>query len=200
MGYGEIAFIEGVLSVVIKGKINKITCKEREMILKKLSILSSISGQTRRRAFAFEPARNVRIKVATLLTRLPSIVPPAPPLETLYQEYQRESQSYIPLLTEFYFKKGSVAERRWLSKQGESGVVLDAEEEEARRLEEEVQKADVVTRADLEQDRRSLQRLLYRRLYLVLQNRDGGHWEFPGGSLEKPQLLHEVLLGRIGPK
>jgi large subunit ribosomal protein L46 len=127
-----------------------------------------------------------RIVAATLLTRRPLLVPRPDKFTALYQAYMHDKQHYAPLPVDFYFKKGSVAERNWLDKVAavEKGIAVPhtEEEENVHRL---LQKHYTEHDADVQ----SLERKPYEHVYLVTKTRQ---WQLPQGELLQDELLHQA--------
>lgn len=130
---------------------------------------------------------NTKIRVATILSRLPLVTPPESEFNSQYYAHVQATTSYIPIQTDFYFKKGSLALRRYLSKT--DPALLTDEERREMEIEETVEKAARNTKTT---DIKSLERELYNRLYLIVKNEQG--WCLPGGDVAESELLHQVIL------
>ncbi|KAI7902426.1 39S mitochondrial ribosomal protein L46-domain-containing protein [Cokeromyces recurvatus] len=157
--------------------------------------------------------KNSRIQASVILSRTPQITRDATPFEKAYFDYREklERQESTTTPTEFYFKKGSVAERRWKNDEEAREKVMndptksmtEAVEESRIKWESEnenlvaankVEKLGRVTKADLENDTKSLDRALQRTLYLVVKNTNDplNPWQFPQGPVDTSEYLHEA--------
>ncbi|KAG0225232.1 54S ribosomal protein L17 mitochondrial [Actinomortierella wolfii] len=160
---------------------------------------------------------NQRIVAGVVLSRQPLILRDLTPFEQEYFQYQKdlERDHAAPFAAEFYFKKGSVAERRWkqaeaerLAKKNGTASVAGAEasnvstsaededmteEERVAAQEAKVEFNDRVTEADRKNDVRSLERALSRTLYLIVKKpRDQHAWQFPQGGVNVTENLQEA--------
>ncbi|KAF8979266.1 54S ribosomal protein L17 mitochondrial [Entomortierella lignicola] len=151
-----------------------------------------------------------RIVSGVVVSRQPLILRDLSPFEKEYFLYQQnlERDNAAPFGAEFYFKKGSVAERRWKQQEAErnasststssskpsskSAVENSAgtqddevtEEDRVAALEAKVEFNDRVTEADRKNDVRSLERALQRTLYLIVKKpREEYAWQFPQGGV-----------------
>lgn len=163
--------------------------------------------------------KNARIQASVILSRTPQITRDATPFEQAYFDYREklERQESTATPTEFYFKKGSVAERRW---KHEEQARAEAMKDNASSLTQAVQqsqatwekeneglatttKADKVertTKADAESNKQSLDRCLQRTLYLVVKKSGSEPWQFPESAVDASEYLHEVIIGCFGEK
>ncbi|KAF9187053.1 54S ribosomal protein L17 mitochondrial [Haplosporangium sp. Z 767] len=148
-----------------------------------------------------------RIVAGAVVSRQPLIVRDLTPFEQEYFAYQKnlERENAATFGAEFYFKKGSVAERRWKQEEAErqaaasgifssssssksdsgksagaaSGADLaaneESEEDRVAALEAKVEFNDRVTEADRKNDVRSLERALQRTLYLIVKKSRDQH-------------------------
>ena len=147
---------------------------------------------------------------APILTRTPSL------FERAYYAYQARIRRALhnPFPYDFYFKQGSLLEKRFLQEErrrerrafGPSFGVRDevtaeervatkaALETLARQEGEGEELAPRVHSADASRDYKSLDRKGRRNIYLLLQAQEDGRdiWRFPQGGLQKGELLHEV--------
>jgi large subunit ribosomal protein L46 len=147
---------------------------------------------------------------APILTRTPSL------FERAYYAYQARIRRALhnPFPYDFYFKQGSLLEKRFLQEErrrerrafGPSfGVREEVTEEErtatkaaletlARQEGEGEELVPRVHAADASRDHKSLDRKGRRNIYLLLQAQEDGRdiWRFPQGGLQKGELLHEV--------
>lgn len=138
----------------------------------------------------------------------------------MYQKELERDQA-APFAAEFYFKKGSVAERRWKQQEaqraansssssssstassstakskGGSATANDELTEEDEKLaaaqETKIEFNDRITDADRKNDVRSLERALQRTLYLIVKKpREKHTWQFPQGGVRVCENLQEV--------
>ncbi|KAF9975151.1 54S ribosomal protein L17 mitochondrial [Actinomortierella ambigua] len=166
---------------------------------------------------------NQRIVAGAVVSRQPLILRDLTPFEQEYFQYQKdlERDNAAPFAAEFYFKKGSVAERRWKQAEaerlaakangGSSGASGSeaakasasteakgededmTEEERVAAQEAKVEFNDRVTEADRKNDVRSLERALARTLYLIVKKpRDQHAWQFPQGGVHVTENLQEA--------
>ncbi|KAI8917074.1 39S mitochondrial ribosomal protein L46-domain-containing protein [Powellomyces hirtus] len=153
-----------------------------------------------RRCLATAAGASQKPHVGILLKRDPIILRQLTEFEHAYYAYrdsieQGESRPFNP---EFYFKKGSTAEQRWLAAQ-ESATektpsgklrIVQPRDEEVGSLDA----ANRATEADAKKDMKSLDRALDRTLYLVVKRAAGpmkGTWQLPSGALEADEVLHD---------
>ncbi|KAI9280702.1 39S mitochondrial ribosomal protein L46-domain-containing protein [Sporodiniella umbellata] len=129
--------------------------------------------------------RNQRIQASVVLSRAPQITRDATDFEKAYFDYrekfEREQSSTTP--SDFYFKKGSVAERRW--KHDEKARQEAMKQDES--LTESLKKANVTDKTN---NQKKLDRALQKTLYLVIKSAD--QWQFPQGPLDTTEYLHEA--------
>lgn len=184
-----------------------------------LSTVTTTSPPPLHRYFTTNPPSSIpiisnhhRVVAGVVLTRSPQIIRDPTPFERAYFAYQQklDRASALSFPAEFYFKKGSVAERRWRaqeaarneamqSPQSLEDAALEAStrgitpEEQAQMQENEIVRMTRETEADRKGDRRSLDRALQRSLYLIVKKpREEHAWQFPQGGIEQGELLHEV--------
>ncbi|KAL8290452.1 hypothetical protein RQP46_002710 [Phenoliferia psychrophenolica] len=152
-----------------------------------------------------------RIVASALLSRPPLILPSLSPLEQTYYAYQRRVHRALnkPLDTslDWFFKKGSAAEKSFVAVQsrvdGETGLEGDEAKYEIAR--EGIEgKEDLVGKGEKDADRRSLERKMDRTLYLLLKkDRKLHQWQFPQGGVEAGESLLEAakreLVEETGP-
>lgn len=138
--------------------------------------------------------------------------------EQAYHEYNRQLSEALqqPFPKDFYFKKGSAAEKRFeedqvASPQGFSAIAAAAgkgkdakkgkdaattEVKSTRSADGEAENRPLprTTEADAKNDVRSLERKLDRTLYLVVKSKGGKGWKFPAKALAdtKHENLHDV--------
>ncbi|RHZ54735.1 hypothetical protein Glove_423g17 [Diversispora epigaea] len=172
-----------------------------------------------------------RIVAGIVLTRSPIILRDPHPFEREYYIYQQrlEQLHAAPFPVDFYFKKGSVAEKKWrerkakewseslLSFSGTKDIIVkkdnggDVDLSDTKSSstgtttttttttssssssssdDEEIKIASRITAADIENDVKSLDRVLQRTLYLIVKKPRNKHaWQFPQGGVEKPETL-----------
>ncbi|KAF9425366.1 54S ribosomal protein L17 mitochondrial [Podila epigama] len=150
-----------------------------------------------------------RIVAGAVVSRQPLILRDLTPFEKEYFTYQKslERDNAAPFGAEFYFKKGSVAERRWKQQEAErlgtsaqssaseseSGVDELSEEDRVASLENKIAFNDRVTEADQKNDVHSLERALTRTLYLIVKKpREQHAWQFPQGGVHVCENLQEA--------
>ncbi|KAG0256845.1 54S ribosomal protein L17 mitochondrial [Mortierella polycephala] len=161
-----------------------------------------------------------RIVAGAVVSRQPLIVRDLTPFEQEYFTYQKnlERENAAAFGAEFYFKKGSIAERRWKQQEAErqaaaSGIFssssspsksasktpadpaadVESEEDRVAALETKIEFNDRVTEADRKNDVRSLERALQRTLYLIVKKpRDQHAWQFPQGGVHLCENLQEA--------
>lgn len=141
--------------------------------------------------------KNSRIAASVILTRGPQIIRDATPFEQAYFDYKEkmERQDAAVFPQDFYFKKGSVAERKWK----EDVLARDAAmKNTSMSLTEAVQHRlddttamQRTTKADTTNDTKKLDRALQRNLYLIVNQQN--QWQFPQTDLHTNEYLHEVM-------
>lgn len=172
-----------------------------------------------------------RIVAGAVVSRQPLIVRDLTPFEQEYFLYQKnlERESAAPFGAEFYFKKGSVAERRWKQQEAErlasqstfgsssspsksstSGAAAAgseaaeeeiSEEDRVAAMEAKIEFVDRTTEADRKNDVRSLERALARTLYLIVKKpREQHAWQFPQGGVRVCENLQEVRKDTFGQR
>jgi hypothetical protein len=150
--------------------------------------------------------KNSRIAASVILTRGPQITRDATPFEQAYFDYQekldRHDSAVFP--QDFYFKKGSVAERRWKEDvQSRDAAMKDPSVSLSAAIQRDsttpastptattpVQLADRITQADKDNDIKKLDRALQRHLYLIVKQHN--QWQFPQTDLQANEYLHEA--------
>jgi large subunit ribosomal protein L46 len=158
--------------------------------------------------------QNYRIVSGIVLTRSPQILRDLHPFEREYYLYQQKLEQIHspPFPEDFYFKKGSIAEKKWKEKKEQdkknalaiftrfntNEADKDNEEEENHENfgsieEEEIKIASRITQADLNNDMKSLNRALQRTLYLIVKKPRYEHaWQFPQGGVNQKETLVQV--------
>ncbi|KAI8645500.1 39S mitochondrial ribosomal protein L46-domain-containing protein [Parasitella parasitica] len=155
--------------------------------------------------------KNARIQASVILSRTPQITRDATPFEQAYFDYREklERQESIATPTEFYFKKGSVAERRWKhEEQARSEAMKDTsvslinavrqsqatweKENEGLAVTNKANKMERSSKADVEGSKQSLDRCLQRTLYLVIKKTGNEPWQFPESAVDTSEYLNEA--------
>ncbi|KAJ8661211.1 hypothetical protein O0I10_002960 [Lichtheimia ornata] len=153
--------------------------------------------------------KNNRILASVILSRAPQITRDSTSFEKAYFDYREklERQQATSFPTEFYFKKGSLAERRWKEEEEArraamtdpttslSDAVANVEHEmdDAAANLNKVVKSSRITKADQENNTKSLDRALQRTLYLVVHKPGSEQpWQFPQGQIDSTEYLHEA--------
>ena len=162
------------------------------------------------------------IKAALLLTRQPIVTPDLTELEKAYFNYQEELERRLMWTFPhyYYFKKGSLSERRFIKAQkgpvsnqpnvlfekGEPDVVHNRErrlKQEVRIPKEEYEESSMsdisrpvvpnsrITDADRANDITSLERALPRTLHLLVNENNKG-WKLPSFALAQGTTLHRA--------
>lgn len=164
-----------------------------------------------------EPPKNVF--AGLILSRIPIVTPELSEFEKAYYHYQSELERRLmwTFPAYFYFKKGTLSERKFTSAQRGSpnrqpGVFFprgapDMKLNRERRFKQEIvipredEEDDAslsrpivpnprITEADTKNDTRALSRQLDRTLYLLVQQNN--EWKFPTFSLQAKEPLHEA--------
>jgi len=149
-----------------------------------------------------------RLLTSVILTRSPLLTATPTPFESAYYAYQQRIARALanPFPAEFYFKKGSVAERRFAIEDREREIAAfgekariskrDVEEEKLeegmRGAEEGSRPLERVGEADRTGDVRSLNRMGERSLFLLLKTAGKGAWRFPQGEVLTGEPLHKA--------
>ncbi|RIA93009.1 39S mitochondrial ribosomal protein L46-domain-containing protein [Glomus cerebriforme] len=162
---------------------------------------------------------NYRLVSGIVLTRPPQILRDPHPFEREYYLYQQKLEQIHspPFPEDFYFKKGSIAEKRWKEKkvQDKKNALSifsrfndkintdknsDDIEERDENInddksfsdveEEEIKIASRITQDDLNNNLKSLNRALQRTLYLIVKKpRNEYSWQFPQGGVNLKENL-----------
>ncbi|KAG5513572.1 hypothetical protein PMAC_001004 [Pneumocystis sp. 'macacae'] len=148
-------------------------------------------------------SRLYRILAATVLLRSPIISAEQTPFEKAYYAYQRQLSERLaaPFPVDFYFKKGSLAEKKWHESEMKraktssfSDDIYDEAREEKRRI-----ALPRETEADFKGDMRSLERKLDRTLYLLVKKPREEHcWQFPQGLVTGDDAAERSLRNICG--
>ncbi|KAI8336149.1 39S mitochondrial ribosomal protein L46-domain-containing protein [Chlamydoabsidia padenii] len=138
--------------------------------------------------------KNSRIAASVILTRGPQIIRDATPFEQAYFDYQEklERQQSAVFPQDFYFKKGSVAERRWKEDvQARDTAMKDPSVSLSQSVKADTETTNErITQADKENDIKKLDRALQRHLYLIVKQHN--QWQFPQTDLHTNEYLHEA--------
>lgn len=165
---------------------------------------------------------STKIISSLILSRPPIVLREPTKFEQAYHEYNRQLSEALqqPFPKDFYFKKGSAAEKRFeedqaASSQGFSAIASaagkgkDAKKGQASAAGasegrttgsaegEDHKLLPKTTEADAKNDVRSLERKLDRTLYLVVKEKGG--WKFPAKALmdTKHENLHDVSVSSL---
>lgn len=158
------------------------------------------------------------LRVGVLLSRIPIVTPEPVPFMRAYYRYMSELEKRLmwTFNSSFYFKKGSLAERRFLDQQkaplshDENAIFPDGAPDllhnRDRRFKQEIRLAPDaqekvreqprVTAADTRKDLKSLERKLDQTLYLLI-NTPGKGWQIPSFDVadQAPSLHHAADVG-----
>ncbi|KAJ2669791.1 hypothetical protein IWW42_004378 [Coemansia sp. RSA 1085] len=153
------------------------------------------------------------VRAGMVLQRNPIVIQQATGFEAAADQYfawlDYVSADKFP--REFFFKKGSSAEAKWMELNDERACdwyfdpqnkpqrkdkkkQQTEEDEDGEKRDEIKQTVEVQPRetaADAANDMRSLERRLDRTLYLVVKDKQGA-WMFPQGDVKGEELLHEA--------
>lgn len=153
------------------------------------------------------------ISTAIVLNRSPFLTREPTTFERSFYAYQGRLRRALhnPVPFEFYFKEGSILETRFRVEEmkreraafrpsfGRDDDILDKEKFEAQKIaaaqlaEQEGENEEMMPRehpSDVNKDYKDLNRAGMRNLYLLVKSTD--LWQFPEGSLENNELLHQV--------
>lgn len=141
-----------------------------------------------------------------ILARAPLLTKAPTSFEGAYYAYQARIQRTLssPFPSEFYFKKGTLLERRFLAEervreQAAFGEGFEGEEgaeklEDVPSDEDEVKLLPREHEADRIGDVKNLNRQGERNLYLLVKSKDENSWHFPLWSAGLEQPLHKVRI------
>jgi large subunit ribosomal protein L46 len=145
-----------------------------------------------------------KLFTSLVLARAPLLTPTPTPFESAYYSYQARIHRALstPFPSEFYFKKGTLLERRFLAEErirerAAFGDGFDGEEG-AERLEDVPSEEDEIRplprehESDRTGDVKNLNRQGERNLYLLVQSKEGKSWRFPFWTAGLGQPLHKV--------
>ncbi|KAJ2784680.1 hypothetical protein H4R18_000971 [Coemansia javaensis] len=158
-------------------------------------------------------AAGAAVRAAVILQRDPIVLQQSKGFEAAADGYfgWLEYMSAEQFPREFFFKKGSSAEKKWLEledaraaewyfdpaskPQDKAAPGGSADAEPGKEAESGGERLIAVqpreTAADAAGDVRSLERRLDRTLYLVVKD-EAGQWAFPHGEVQGEELLHEA--------
>ncbi|TPX52645.1 glucosamine-6-phosphate deaminase [Synchytrium endobioticum] len=154
------------------------------------------ASSTRTHATVVPQYNHRSIKVGILLKRDPIITPPPDEFSYAYLNYRHtlENAHSRPFPYEFYFKRGSLQEQRWLDAIGKDGQPHSASSDALDTFRQHelnnIKVAPARTIADQNNDTMSLDRALDRTLYLLVYG--DRRWRLPEGSLQADELLHQA--------
>ncbi|CCF50308.1 uncharacterized protein UHO2_06196 [Ustilago hordei] len=181
------------------------------------SVSTSVSSSSASTTTNAPSSSSTKIISSLILSRPPIVLREPTKFEEAYHEYNRQLSEALqqPFPKDFYFKKGSAAEKRFeedqaASSQGFSAIASaagkgkDAKKGQASAAGasegrttgsaegEDHKLLPKTTEADAKNDVRSLERKLDRTLYLVVKGKGG--WKFPAKALmdTKHENLHDV--------
>lgn len=179
---------------------------------------SSAAASTSDAAVNTAASSSTRIISSLILSRPPRILREPSSFEKAYHDYNRQLSEALqqPFPKDFYFKKGSAAEKRYEEDQassplGFSAIATDASAKKGGKAKDtsaattpstpttsstegdaENRPLPRTTEADAKNNLRSLERKLDRTLYLVVKQKSG--WTFPAKALADTarENLHDV--------
>ena len=145
-----------------------------------------------------------------LIHRAPLLTPTPSPLDQAYHQYSSSLRLALsnPIPTEFYFKKGSLTERRfsraqWQREKAVLGEKLAGKQPDVGELpvEEEPKLNAREQEGEVEEPSaegaKKIERQGEGNLYLMVKDKKSGNWSLPTGGLEKGEALHEVRDDRV---
>lgn len=179
---------------------------------------SSASAATTAPPSSSSSSPPLRLRAAMLLHRSPLLTSTPTPFESAYYTYTSSLRAALsnPAPLDFFYKKGSLTERRFLKAQYERDVrvfgerlagrkvdVGDIPEEEGVKLVqrfEDDEPGSVTTgeREDQEEEegtvreKTKVERVGAGDVYLLVKEKSTGRWGLPVGSLNGKEALHEV--------
>lgn len=181
------------------------------------SSTSAAPASTTNEAATSSGSSSTKIISSLILSRPPVVLREPTSFEKAYHDYNRQLSEALqqPFPKDFYFKKGSAAEKRYEEDQassplgfsaitaavskGKAGKGKDtsststsASASSSSEGEAESKPLPRLSEADTKNDLRSLERKLDRTLYLVVKQKSG--WKFPAKALENRarENLHDV--------
>lgn len=186
------------------------------------SVSTSASSSSASTTTNAPSSSSTKIISSLILSRPPIVLREPTKFEQAYHEYNRQLSEALqqPFPKDFYFKKGSAAEKRFeedqaASSQGFSAIASaagkgkDAKKGKASAAGasegrttgsaegEDNKLLPKTTEADAKNDVRSLERKLDRTLYLLVKGKGG--WKFPAKALvdTKHENLHDVSVSSL---
>ncbi|KAG7571122.1 hypothetical protein FFLO_00947 [Filobasidium floriforme] len=145
------------------------------------------------------------IKAAMLIHRAPLLTPTPSAFDQAYHQYSSSLRLALsnPIPTEFYFKKGSLTERRfsraqWQREKAVFGEKLAGKQPDVGELpaEDEVKLNVRESEEDVSdvssESAKKLERKGDGNLYLLVKNKESGKWSLPAGGLQGGEALHEA--------
>jgi large subunit ribosomal protein L46 len=140
-----------------------------------------------------------------LIHRAPLLTPTPSAFDQAYHQYSSSLRLALsnPIPTEFYFKKGSLTERRfsraqWQREKAVFGEKLAGKQPDVGELpaEDEVKLNVRESEEDVSdvssESAKKLERKGDGNLYLLVKNKESGKWSLPTGGLQGGEALHEV--------
>lgn len=163
------------------------------------------SASTDAQASNAGPSTTSGLKAAMLIHRAPLLTPTPSPLDQAYHQYSSSLRLALsnPVPTEFYFKKGSLTERRfsraqWQREKAVFGDKLAGKQPDVGELpvEEEPKLNAREQEGEVEEPSAEAAKKVERQgegnLYLMVKDKKSGKWSLPTGGLEKGEALHEA--------
>jgi hypothetical protein len=151
-------------------------------------------------------SQNALLKVGLLVKRNPVILKELTPFEDAYYRYKEDYERGLskPFNHSFYFKKGSLAEQKWLNAQKVVGS-HPSSPSPTRMHDDELSTvlknlSERTTEEDINGDITSLNRKLQEPLYLVIKTPNSKFWVLPNGDIKTDELLHEVTMHFLSTK
>ncbi|KAI9230198.1 MAG: hypothetical protein DHS80DRAFT_12760, partial [Piptocephalis tieghemiana] len=138
-----------------------------------------------------------------VLARPPIILPEPSRFAKLYYAHKqaKANDQAAPFPADFYFKKGSVAEKKWLKRAAEEEKTrgnLDLEAAIAPVTEVGGVTLEPRENAKRNEDVQSLERHLDRTLYLIVKKPRAEHaWAMPQGLVKGEEMLHETAMREL---
>jgi large subunit ribosomal protein L46 len=148
-----------------------------------------------------------------LIHRAPLLTPTPSVFDQAYHQYSSSLRLALsnPIPTEFYFKKGSLTERRfsraqWQREKAVFGEKLAGKQPDVGELpaEDEVKLNVRESEEDVSdvssESAKKLERKGDGNLYLLVKNKESGKWSLPTGVLQGGEALHEVSAPSSGER
>ncbi|KAL1407484.1 hypothetical protein Q8F55_006917 [Vanrija albida] len=171
---------------------------------------SGTSRQALRRGLATAAASSSTsapaLTASVLISRAPLLTPTPHPMAKAYWDRTAKLRHAFsnPTNTSFYFKQGSLPQRRFLESQYETevayyGAEIAGQKPDVGEVQAEPELAvldrDHWAKADAERGDRSLERAPEDEVYLVVESK--GKWTFPSTPLQTGESLDEAVTSRI---